>query len=314
VKVTFCPGLPWSHRRKAPPLSHLDADHDALAEVVRLLDLASRPGDDLFHGGNTQLAVASKHVFGGLVAAQATVAAHRTVAADLRMNSLHAYFLRRGDPLVPIEYRVERTRDGRSFTHRRVSAVQHGRAIMELACSFAVPEPGLRHQATMPLVPPAEELAPDWVTLAETPDPEAAVTRFGPFELRSAGTHSRIARDRGERTDHSRTWFRTHRPVVDDPVLHRALLVYATDMTVLDPTTRPSALAMGAGDVLPTTLDHAVWFHGEIRVDEWFLVDTDSPWAGDGRGFARGRVFAAAGTLTAEIAQEGLIRLPVGGG
>lgn len=296
--------------RKAWPLREIDTGTDALDEVVGLLDLQAGPADDAFWGGHTALAVTSGHVFGGLVAAQATVAAHRTVAAGLAMHSLHAYFLHRGDPLVPIGFRVERTRDGRSFTHRRVSAVQHGRTIMEMACSFAVGEPGLSHQTPMPPVPAAEGLPNDVETLAETPDPDAAVTRFGPFELRSVGTHSRIARDRGERTDRSRAWFRTHGSLPDDPVLHRALLVYASDMTVLDATTRPSALSMGAGDVIPATLDHAVWLHSDLRADEWFLIDADSPWAGDGRGFARGQVFTHTGALAAEIAQEGLIRLP----
>jgi acyl-CoA thioesterase-2 len=283
-------------------------DPDPLAEVLGLLDLTAVT-EDLYRGGHTHVARRSGHVFGGFVAAQATMAAQLSVDAERPMHSLHAYFLHRGDPTVPIEYRVSRTREGRSFTHRRVSALQHDRPIMELACSFAVPEDGLRHQVAMPEVQPADRLAVDVETLAATPDPDGP-TRTGPFELRSATVHSRIARDRGERTTSTRTWFRTHEPVPDDPFLHRALLVFASDMTVLDPTTRPSGLSMGAGDVLPATLDHAVWFHADLRVDNWFLIDADSPWAGDGRGLAQDRVFDASGALVAGITQEGLIRLP----
>lgn len=291
-------------------MNQLDGDPDPLAEVLGLLDLDAGGAADTFLAGHSAMALAHGHVFGGLVAAQATVAAYATVEPDRPMHSLHAYFLHRGDPGVPIELHVDRTRDGRAISHRRVSAIQHGRPIMELSCSFAVPEPGLAHQRAMPVVPEPDELEADVLTLAATPDPDGSPTRFGPFELRSAGTHSRIARDRGERTEVSRTWFRAHHTLPDDPALHRALLVYASDMTVLDATTRPSGLALGAGDVLPASLDHAVWFHADLRTDAWFLVDAESPWAGDGRGLARAHVFDASGRLVAGIAQEGLIRLP----
>jgi acyl-CoA thioesterase II len=284
-----------------------------LTEIVALLDIEA-VGGSVFVGQQSAVAVETGHVFGGLVAAQATVAACRTVETARPIHSLHAYFLRRGNPAQPIELRVELTRDGRSFSHRRVSAIQEGRAIMEMACSFAMPEQGLRHQVPMPDVAAPEQLRPDWMMLESVPGTVPTVAQSGPFDVRSAETHSRIARDRGEATDRSRMWMRADGELTEDPVLHTALLVYASDMTVLDPVTRPSALSMAARDVLPTTIDHAVWFHSWTRADEWWLCDVDSPWAGDGRGYARARIFDRGGRLVAEIAQEGLIRLPIASG
>ncbi len=282
---------------------------ELLAEIVELLDIAS-VGEGSYVAQQAVSAVESGHVFGGLVAAQATVAACRTVETTRPIHSLHAYFLRPGNPDHPIGLEVELTRDGRSFSHRRVSAIQGGRAIMEMSCSFASPEPGLHHQVSMPPVPDPEGLPPDWVMLASLPGTVPSLVKAGPFDIRSAEDHSRTGRDRGEPTDRSRMWMRADGIVGDDPMLHTALLVYASDLTVLDPVTRPNALTMSAGDVLPATIDHAVWFHRPTRADEWWLCDVDSPWAGDGRGYARGRLFDRSGLLVAEIAQEGLIRLP----
>lgn len=283
-----------------------------LDELVALLDVAPT-GDAAFVGQQAASAAVTGHVFGGLVAGQATVAACRTVEDGRPIHSLHAYFLRPGDPAAPIEFTVERTRDGRAFSHRRVSAIQHGRAIMEMACSFAVPEPGLRHQAQMPEVIAPEQLRSDWEYLREIPGTVESVTVPGPIDIRSAEPHSRIARERKETTDRSRMWMRADGRLPDDPIVHTAVFVYSSDLTVLDPVTRPNAMSMVAGDVLPATIDHAVWFHGPMRADEWWLCDADSPWAGDGRGLARGRVFDRGGTLVAQIAQEGLIRLPPNG-
>ncbi|GAA1456248.1 acyl-CoA thioesterase [Williamsia maris] len=254
------------------------------------------------------MAVASEHVFGGLVLAQAVVAAGRSVDSDRSINSLHAYFLRAGDPSIPLTIVVERIRDGRSFSHRKVEVLQGDRCIAEMLCSFAVSRPGVSHQTAMPTVPAADDLLDDAITLGDLDDPRLSVTRMGPFEFRAAETHSRIARDRGEKTDRSRMWLRAKGSAPADALLQTALLVYASDMTVLDPTARPHALALSAGDLWPTSLDHAVWFHQPVAVDSWFLLDLDSPWAGDGRGLARGRVFTADGILVAEIAQEGLLR------
>lgn len=282
-----------------------------LDEIVALLDIAAT-GDTVFVAQHTEAAVQTGHVFGGMVAAQSTVAACRTVDPARPIHSLHAYFLRPGDPTHPIELHVEITRDGRSFSHRRVSAVQRGRAIMEMACSFAEPEPGLRHQVLMPPVPEPEDLSPDWEVLRSFSDVVPTLTRPAPFDIRSVGNHSRVSREHGETTDRSLMWMRADGAVADDPVLHTALIVYASDMTVLDPVTRPNARSMATEDVLPATIDHAVWFHRWARADRWWLCDVDSPWAGDGRGYARGRIFDRSGALVAQISQEGLIRLPPG--
>lgn len=285
-----------------------DSTTRPLDEVVALLDIDPL-SDGVFIAGHPESAAETGHVFGGLVAAQATIAACRTVDPDRPIHSLHAYFLRPGNPAHPIELRVETARDGRSFSHRRVSAVQEGRAIMEMACSFAIPEPGLHHQVPMPQVPAPEGLTSDWVVLEAMSDVVPSLARPAAFDIRSVGNHSRVSRDLGETTDRSRMWMRADGDVDDDPVLHTALFVYASDLTVLDPVTRPSARSMAAEDVLPATIDHAVWFHRWSRADEWWLCDADSPWAGDGRGFARACVFDRSGALVAEIAQEGLIRL-----
>lgn len=280
-----------------------------LDELVALLDIAAT-SDTTFVGQLAASAATTGHVFGGLVAAQATVAAYRTVEADRPMHSLHAYFLRRGNPLVPIEFRVEVTRDGRAFSHRRVSAVQGDRAIMEMACSFATAEQGLQHQTTMPEVIGPEQLRSDWEYLREIPGTEPSVTIPGPIDIRSAEPHSIIGRQRKEPTDRSRMWMRADGELPEDPVVHTAVLVYSSDLTVLDPVTRPGAMSVFARDVLPATVDHALWIHGQIRADEWWLCDLDSTWAGAGRGLGRGKVFDREGRLIAQIAQEGLIRLP----
>jgi acyl-CoA thioesterase-2 len=280
-----------------------------LDELVALLDIAE-VSDGVFVGQQAAAAARTGHVFGGLVAGQATVAAYRTVEAGRPMHSLHAYFLRRGNPLLPIDFRVEATRDGRAFSHRRVSAIQDGHAIMEMACSFATLEPGLAHQMAIPEVIAPEQLRSDWEYLRDIPGTVDPVTIPGPIDIRSAEPHSQITRELGETTDRSRMWMRADGDLPDDPVVHTAVLVYSSDLTVLDPVTRPHALSVFASDVLPSSIDHALWIHGPIRADEWWLCDADSTWAGDGRGFVRGRVFDRGGRLVAQIAQEGLIRLP----
>lgn len=288
----------------------VDLQLTRLPELLSLLDLVPA-ASDCFRAEHSAQARATGHVFGGLVAAQAVVAACRTVPPDRTMHSLHAYFLRAGDPGQPLDLQVRRSRDGRSFSHRRVLALQQGREIVELSCSFATPDEGLAHQAPAPEVAAPEDLPDDWRTLVEVPGyTYPTMTAPSAFAMRSAEPHSRIAREHGERTNRSRTWIKAEGAVRGDPVLHQALLVYASDLMVLDPTVRPHARSLAAADVAPTTIDHAVWFHAPLRADEWWLYDVDSPWAGDGRGFARGRVFDRRGTLVAEVAQEGLIRLP----
>lgn len=282
-----------------------------LPELLDLLRLEPL-GDDTFLARQARMAPVTAHVYGGLVAAQAVVAAYETVAADRVLHSLHAYFLRAGDPHEPITMVVERTRDGRSFTHRRLSAEQHGRAILQVSLSYAVAEEGLSHQVDAPDAGDPEDLRALWQVVAALPDGDLFSSLPGAFDCRPVGPPSQVTRrsdDPASRTDRSRFWMRADGEVPDDPRLQQALLAYASDLHVLDPAVRPHGLSPTTGEVLPMTIDHTMWFHAPVRTDEWWLYDLDSPWAGHGRALARGRVFDASGTLLAEVAQEGLVRL-----
>ena len=280
-----------------------------LDELVPLLDLAERDRDE-FEAGHSRAAVHTGHVFGGLVAAQALVAAARTVEPARRVHSLHAYFLRRGDASVPITLQVERTRDGGSFSHRRVTALQHGRAIVELASSFARPLEGVAHQLPAPDAPQPEEIRPEHDVLAELGGVSPYATNLDAFELRTAGLGPDWYTTKAPVEESTLVWKRTTGPVAADPVLLAALFTYASDMRILHPILRPHALSMMDGGAVAATIDHAVWFHRPPRPDAWTLWVNDSPWAGDGRGLGRTSVYDADGTLVATVAQEGLIRIP----
>jgi acyl-CoA thioesterase-2 len=264
-------------------------------ELLDLLDL--RPTGIEVAARHARRSVETQHVFGGLVAAQAFVAAARTVAPERAVHSLHAYFLRPGDPEAELLIRVEPTRDGRAFSHRRVAAVQHGKSIMEASVSFATPSVGLRHEEAAPVVPAPETLSPDHDVVVSGPG-----AMPGPVELRTVGMGSSTA------TSPVLTWMRTCGPLPADPVLRAALLLYATDLMVLEAVVRPHGRSMHDPDVHPLTIDHAVWFH-RVPPDGWWLQEATSAWAGDGRGTTRGRVHSADGTLLAEVAQEGLVRV-----
>lgn len=280
-----------------------------LPELIDLLALTEL-GADRFAAGHSRASVATRHVFGGLVAAQALVAAGGTVAPGRPPHSLHAYFLRPGDASLPLHLEVERSRDGRSFSHRHVVAVQDGRSIMELSCSFAEPRAGLEHQASAPPAAAPSVVRPDHEVLAALPD---VISRYGTsldaFELRTVGLGPGWFRARVAAEEPTLVWKRAAGTTPDDPLLQAALLVYASDMRILHPVVRPHGLAMYDADVLPATIDHAVWFHRPARADQWLLWRCDSPWAGDGRGFVRASVYDEAGTLVASAAQEGLVRL-----
>ena len=250
-----------------------------------------------------------QRVFGGQVAGQALVAATRTVEPGRDVHSLHAYFLRPGDPTVPILYEVDRIRDGRSFTTRRVVAIQHGKAIFNLQASFQVPEAGgLEHQAPMPEVPPPEEL-PDFTTRM-APYAEAMGDWFHrprPIDMRYVDWNPPDRRE--PLPPYQRVWLRADGTLPDDPVLHACVLTYASDMTVLD-----TALLPHGGNVseqlFMASLDHAMWFHRPFRADEWLLYDQDTPSASGGRGLGRGSIFTHDGHLAVTVVQEGLIRVP----
>lgn len=278
---------------------------DAVDDLVKLLDL--EPIEvNLFRGVSPD--EDRQRVFGGQVAGQALVAATRTVEPGRDVHSLHAYFLRPGDPHVPILYEVDRLRDGRSFTTRRVVAIQHGKAIFNLQASFQLAEEGLDHQDPMPEVPDPETLP----TFQERMAPYAASIgdwfhRPRPIDTR----HADWAMEDRTRPlpPYQRVWLRADGQLPDDPVLHACVLTYASDMTLLDTTLLPHGGNGYAGQVFMASLDHAMWFHRPFRADEWQLYCQDTPSASGGRGLGRGLIFTAEGKLAVTVVQEGLIRV-----
>jgi acyl-CoA thioesterase II len=283
----------------------------ALDELVALLELEPLEVN-LFRGVSPD--EDRQRVFGGQVAAQALVAAGRTVGGDRRVHSLHAYFLRPGDPQVPIVYEVDRIRDGKSFTTRRVVAIQHGRAIFNLQTSFQVVEPGPDHQTPMPDVPDPETLP----TYRELLEPH--VERFGAEEvewlLRERPIDSRHVEDPHWLAPRSRppeqdVWIRSNGGLPDDPLLHACVVAYASDLTLLDTAMFPHATSYREGHFMVASLDHAMWFHRPFRADEWLLYHQWSPSASGARGLAGGLIFRRDGALAVTVIQEGLMR-PVG--
>ena len=278
-----------------------------LEKLVDLLDL-ERIEVDIFRG--KQPTESLQRVFGGQVAGQALVAAGRTVPTDRPVHSLHAYFLRPGDPSVPIVYEVDRIRDGRSFTTRRVVAIQHGKAIFNLQASFQVDEPGLSHASPMPQVPGPEGLPTLQQRMAPYADELGGwFSRPRPIDIRYVGDPPRVAKDSGVRGPSSQVWMRADGTLPDDPLLHVCAVAFASDMTLLDSTLLAHGLAWGT-DVIGASLDHAMWFHRPFRADEWWLYDQRSPWTGAARGLAQGSIYTRDGQLAVSVVQEGLIRAP----
>lgn len=284
-------------------------DPQALVDgLTRLLTVAPL-GEDRFVGKRQPGGVG--RVFGGEVIAQALMAATAAVDPDRLAHSLHAYFLRGGSEESDIVYRVERDFDGGSFSARRVVAEQDGRPILNLAASFHRLEQGLSHQDEMPDVPPPEDLTSEAelrrAVLDQVPERfRPHMTRSRPIEFRPVEVRHWMNREKRPPLTHS--WFRTVAPLGNDPVLHRAVLAYVSDMTLLGTCALPHGLSWMTGELQSASLDHAIWLHDDFRCDEWMLYVTDSPWAGRGRGFNRGRVYTRDGRLVANVAQEGLIR------
>ncbi len=251
-----------------------------------------------------------QRVFGGQVAGQALVAAGRTVPADRPVHSLHAYFIRPGDPAVPLVYIVDRVRDGKSFTTRRVSAIQHGKTIFTLSASFHHDEPGPVHAAVMPEVPLPESVLPAAERLEKLPGaPARELFANNPIDLRVVGPLTYEAQlDPSLRADRNLVWLRADGELPDDPLLHVCLMTYASDMTLLDTVLLRHGLSWADGHTTGASLDHAMWFHRPFRADRWLLYAQDSPFAGGARGLARGEVFTQAGDLVVSVVQEGLIR------
>lgn len=280
-----------------------------LPELLRQFEL-ERLEVNLFRGASRD--IGSPQVFGGQVLGQALTAAYATVPEGREVHSLHAYFLRRGDFNRPIVYQVDRSRDGHSFSSRRVIAIQNGDPIFTFSSSFHAAEPGLDHQSGMPQVPAPESL-PDW----SRPSPEVAerlpekmrrfLVRERPFELRPVEPVDHLDPKPAPPLQH--LWLRTTGKLPDDPHLHRCLLAYISDFNLLGTATRPHATDFSSDSLTMASIDHAMWFHRDFRVDEWLLYSMESPSASGARGFARGSIFDRRGRLVASTAQEGLMRV-----
>ncbi|MEV6817442.1 acyl-CoA thioesterase II [Nocardiopsis dassonvillei] len=277
----------------------------SLADLLTVLDL-ERIEDDIFRGSSPE--EGPQRVFGGQVAGQALVAAGRTVPAERHVHSLHAYFIRPGDPSVPIVYEVDRVRDGRSFTTRRVVAIQHGKPIFTLSASFHKEEPGLDHRIPMPDVPPPEKLPSTRERLREAFGRVPGFVRWHPIELRPVGPLSYEAeRDPRLRTATNPVWLKVDGKLPDDRLTHVCLMTYASDMTLLDTVLLRHGRSFAG--ISMASLDHAMWFHRPFRADEWLLYAQEAPTAQGARGLARGLVYTREGELVCSVVQEGLIRV-----
>jgi acyl-CoA thioesterase II len=277
----------------------------ALDALIALLDLEAIE-ENIFRGQSPR--EERQRVFGGQVAGQALVAAGRTVERGA-VHSMHAYFLRPGDPTVPILYEVDRIRDGRSFTTRRVVAIQHGQAIFNLSASFHIAETGVEHQVlemgdvpdpeSLPtvreLLEPVIERVPEWYSSRPI---DVRYVEGVPWILRSEKQPPR-----------QRMWIRADGSLPDDPLLHACVVAYASDMSLLDTALMPHGLTWSHPGVMGASLDHAMWFHRPFRADEWLLYDQDSPTASAARTLSHGSIFAADGRLVVSVVQEGLLRV-----
>ena len=273
--------------------------------VTRLFDLvpAEEPDEYTFPAFNKPT---RDRIFGGQVIAQAMVAAARTVDSDKRVHSLHAYFLRGGDETKPLHFRVHRDFDGRSFANRRVVVRQDGKVIFNLTASFQKPAPGFAHQVPMPDLLPPEDCVDFLEAIAADPhvseDSFDHMARRRPFELRN---HRPPASAKA--TQHYQ-WFRVAAPIGDDPLVHQGFLAFASDMGLLSSAMLPHGLNWSTPGLFSTSLDHAMWFHDDVRVDDWFVYVMDNDWSGGSRGLNRGSIYRRDGTLIASTVQEGLIR------
>ncbi len=279
-----------------------------LEDLLVQLDLEQLE-ENLFRGDSRD--IGGRSVFGGQVLGQALVAAGRTVE-ERRCHSLHAYFLRPGDMEAPIVYEVDRIRDGRSFTTRRVVAIQHGRAIFNLSASFQKREDGVEHQAQGPDVPGPEGLKSETElrreVAARVPEKVRDVfLRERAIEIRPVESLELF--EPGQHPPYKHCWIRARGKLPDHPDLHQCMLAYASDFTLLSTAARPHGLSLMQRHVQAASLDHAMWFHRDFRMDDWLLYAMDSPSASNARGFNRGSLFTRDGRLIASVAQEGLIRI-----
>ena len=283
-------------------------NQDAVDQLVALLDL-EKIEENIFRGVSPK--DRSQRVFGGQVLGQALVAAGRTVE-DRIAHSLHAYFLVAGDPKVPILYEVDRSRDGASFSSRRVVAIQHGKQIFHMSVSLQKPEQGLEHQLPMPNVPPPEDLPSEDDFRVRIADriPEQYRDNFlrkRPIELRPVDRTDIFAPQK--KPPYQSVWVRATGTLPPQIALHQCVLAYASDMTLLDTSLMPHGIGWFDKRIQMATIDHAMWFHRPFKADEWLLYVQDSPSASGARGFNRGLIFSRDGALVASVTQEGLMRL-----
>lgn len=289
--------------------SHLDPSmNPVLEEIIDLLNV-EQIERNLYRGQNHN----TEHVFGGQVLAQALAAAYRTIEVDQQLHSMHAYFLRAGDWRIPILYEVDRIRDGRSFSTRRVAAIQHGKAIFSLSCSWQKAETGPVHSQPMPDVPPPESLRGDLEAyrsiMAEQPDVARYAFRFEAIDSRQV--ERILMSDTAEHPPFKHTWLKARDPLPDNPEVHIALLAYMSDLDFMSTSMLPHGRNAMREFVRGASLDHSLWFHRPFRADEWLLFAKESPNASGARGFVRGHFFNRDGELVATAAQECLIR-PIG--
>jgi acyl-CoA thioesterase II len=279
-----------------------------LDDLLSLIDLEPIE-HNIYRGQNRD--IGTGRVFGGQVLSQALVAARRTVEEAREAHSIHAYFILAGDLEVPIVYFVDRLRDGGSFSTRRVTAIQHGRAIFNLSVSFHEPQEGLDHQTDPPEAPDPEELVPELERIRAVadripPEVRGVLTQDRPIDFRVVDPRDLI--DPEPSPPSRMTWFRAMGPVPDDSLTQQAVLAYASDYGLLSTVLQPHGLTVRSPAIQVASLDHALWFHRPFRVDEWLLYVMDSPSAAAARGFARGSIFTRDGRLVASVAQEGLTR------
>jgi len=274
-----------------------------LDELVSLLSLETIE-ENLFRGVSQDLGF--RQLFGGQVIGQSLSAASQTVTPYRHVHSMHGYFLRPGDASLPVVYQVDRVRDGGSFTTRRVLAIQRGKPIFSCSASFQLPEDGFAHQIAMPDVPSPEQLAGSHEGSAGGDGLRERLRFQIPIEIRPV---SPIDPDHPQvRAPVKHVWFRADGRLAEVPALHKYLIAYASDFGLLTTALLPHGVSFWQRSMQIASLDHALWFHRDVRADDWLLYSMDSPWAGNGRGFSRGSIFNRAGELVATVAQEGLIR------
>ncbi|GAA3770170.1 acyl-CoA thioesterase II [Microbacterium kribbense] len=281
---------------------------DALLEVLNLADSGARTTEDIFVGVSQPMP--EGRVYGGQVLAQSIVAAQRTVEAERTPHSMHGYFLRPGDAAQRITFSVDRIHDGRSFSTRRTQAFQNGVPIFSMISSFEAESPGLDHQAPMPDgIPAPEDLPTGDEQLRGLHPLSQRLLRDRPVELRYLDRPI-YAPGQDDPSPHQAVWMRTRRQLPDDPAVHRAALVYLTDMTIQETILRAHGISWATPGLKLASLDHAMWWHRDGRVDEWMLYVQESPSARAGRGLAQGRLYTRAGVLLASVAQEIMVRVP----